>query len=199
MKRRMSRSTSRGEQSTGSASQKRAESKKTVQFTGSDKEEGDDADMQGIVAIQDPHNACGGPKMGLWAEVGHFTSRVKPINVKFFHFSQQDMQKMEKGEIDQMQTEAWIAAACYIAPSKRGKSESPVKMPGQNHGGKQVSSTQVTKTDDYAIDFKQHDGERKARGAAKKGRSCWVLFDFGVNTNPPKHHIFNSWDDTREE
>ena len=98
-----------------------------------------------------------------------------------------------------MQTEAWKAAACWTAPGMRSKSESPVKVPGQIHGGKGESSTQVAKADDYARDFKQREGEKKVKGMAKEGRTCWVLFDFGANTNPPTHHIFNSWGDTKEE
>lgn len=96
------RSTSRGEQSTGSGSQEQLESQKAVKWACSDEEESKDSDMQGIVAIRDPHNACGGPKMRLWAEVGQFTSRVKSSNVQLFQFSQQEMQKIKRKEIDQM-------------------------------------------------------------------------------------------------
>jgi hypothetical protein len=96
MKRGVTRRSSRGEQSTDSGSQKQSEAQKTAKWASSDVEESKDTGIQGIVAIRDPQNVCGGPKMGVWAEVGHFTSRVKAGNVRFVEFSQQEMQKMEK-------------------------------------------------------------------------------------------------------
>ena len=94
----MKRRSSRGEHSADRGSQKQAEAQKTVNEASNVTEESKDTSMQGIVAIRDPQNACGGPKMGRWAEVGHFTSQVKDSNVRFFKFSQQEKQKMEKRE-----------------------------------------------------------------------------------------------------
>ena len=98
MNRGITKRSSRGEQSTDSGSQKQSEAQKTVKWASSDMEESKDTGMQGIVAIRDPQNVCGGPKMGIWAEVGHFTSKVKASNVRFFKFSQQEKQNMEKRE-----------------------------------------------------------------------------------------------------
>ena len=78
----MKRRSSRGEHSADRGSQKQAEAQKTVKEASNVTEESKDTSMQGIVAILDPQNACGGPKMGRWAEVGHFTSQVKDSNVR---------------------------------------------------------------------------------------------------------------------
>ena len=51
----------------------------------------------------------------------------------------------------------------------------------------------------YATNYSAYAQEKKAKGtSSSNGKTCWVIWDFGDNPTPPKHHIFDTWFDKGE-